>query len=378
MASSLRDRYCIAGAATTRFGKVPGVTPLGFTVEAAKLALDDAGLQPAEVDAVLCKYPPTGFQSLWAHRVAQALGVQPKVCATIDQAGATNIGLVQYAMMCIEAGLCSVAVCCYGDNPLSGPRGTYGRARGTDAAYGLFGVAAAYAMIAQRHMVEFGTTSRQLGAVAVSTRRWASLNPNAHMREPITIEDHQNSRFVAAPLRLLDCCLVSDGGAAVVVTSAERARSLKKRPVYIMGVGQHHVAWDVPSRPTLTTSGAKVSGELAFRMAGIGPQDVDVLELYDCFTIVPIITLEDYGFCAKGEGGAFVEDGKTAPGGPLPMNTSGGLLSESGMAGMQLIVEAVRQLRGECGERQVKDPEIALVSGQGGVMHTHATLVLRR
>ncbi|MFC1935362.1 thiolase family protein [Chloroflexota bacterium] len=375
---SLKDKYCIVGAATTRFGRVPGVSALRFTAEAAQLAINDAGLSKEDIDAVLCKYPPSGFQGLWAHKVSQALGIQPKIAATIDQAGASNIGLVQYAMMAIDAGLITTAVCAYGDNPISGPPGTYGRSRGTDAAYGLIGQPPAYAMIAQRHMIEYGTTSRQLGAVAVATRAWASKNPNAHMRDPITIEDHQNSRYVAWPLHLMDCCLVSDGGAAVVVTSADRARHLKKPPLYIMGIGQHHIAWDLPQRPTLTTSGAKVSGEMAFRMAGITPRDVDVCELYDCFTIVPVITLEDYGFCAKGEGGPFVEDGKTGPGGSLPINTSGGLLSESGMAGMQLIVEAVHQLRGECGERQVNGAEIALTSGQGGAMHTHATMILRR
>ncbi len=374
---SLKDRYCIVGASTTRFGRVPGVSALAFTVEAAQLAIHDAGLKKQDVDAVLCKYPPSGFQSLWAHKVSEALGIQPKIAATIDQAGATNIGLVQYAMMAIEAGLITTAVCCYGDNPLSGPPGTYSRARGMESAYGLFGAPSGYAMIAQRHMIEFGTTSEQLGHVAIATRAWASKNPNAHRREAMTMEHHQSSRYVAWPLHLLDCCLVSDGGAAVVVTSAERARDLKKPPVYVMGIGQHHIAWDLPQRPTLTTSGAKISGQMAFQMAGITPQDVDVCELYDCFTIVPIITLEDYGFCAKGDGGSFVEDGTTGPGGKLPMNTGGGLLSESGMAGMQLVVEAVRQLRGECDERQVEDPEIAVVSGQGGIMHSHATMILR-
>ena len=375
---SLKDQYCIVGAATTKFGRVPGVSPLQFTVEAAKLAIEDAGLEKNDVDAVLCKYPPTGFKGLWAHKVSQALGIQPVIAATIDQAGATNLGLVQYAMMAIEAGLITTAVCCYGDNPLSGNPGTYGRPVGTDAAYGMIGAPGGYAMIAQRHMTEFGTTSEQLGAVAVSTRGWASKNPNAHKRDPLTLEDHQASRYVTWPLHLLDCCLVSDGGAAVVVTSADRARHLRKPPVYVMGIGQHHISWDLPHRPTLTTSGAKISGEKAFRMAGIGPGDIDVCEIYDCFTIVPIITLEDYGFCAKGEGGAFVADGRTGPDGSLPMNTGGGLLSESGMAGMQLLVEGVRQLRGECGDRQVKGAETALVSGQGGIMHTHATAILRR
>ena len=281
-------------------------------------------------------------------------------------------------MMAMDAGMIRAAVCCYGDNPVTAARDTYGQGRGNDAAYGFFGAAAGYAMITLRHMHEFGTTSRQMGAVAVSTRQWASMNPNAQMRTPITVEDHQSSRWVAWPLHLLDCCLVSDGGAAVVVTSAERARSLRKPPAYVMGMGQMHIAWELPHRPVLTEAGGRQSGEMAFRMAGITPGDVDVAEIYDCFTITPIMTLEDYGFCEKGEGGAFVEGGRIAPGGELPMNTSGGLLSESGMAGMQLIVEAVRQLRGECGERQVRDAEIACVSLQGGVMHTHSTLILRR
>ena len=174
---SLKDKYCIVGAATTKFGRVPGVSPLQFTVEAAKLAIEDAGLEKNDVDAVLCKYPPTGFKGLWAHKVSQALGIQPVIAATIDQAGATNLGLVQYAMMAIEAGLITTAVCCYGDNPLSGNPGTYGRPVGTDAAYGMIGAPGGYAMIAQRHMTEFGTTSEQLGAVAVSTRAGPPRTP---------------------------------------------------------------------------------------------------------------------------------------------------------------------------------------------------------
>ena len=374
----LKDKYAIVGAANTRFGKLPGSTAIGLNVEAAKLAIEDSGIKKEEIDCVLTKFPRTGFVNLYAHRIAQHLGIVPTIAAEIDNAGATNATLIQYAAMAIDAGMIKAAVCCYGDNPITGPPGTYGGGRGSDAAYGLFGAAAGYAMITLRHMHEFGTTSRQLGAVAVSTRKWASMNPNAQMRTPITIEDHQNSRWVTWPLHLLDCCLVSDGGAAVVVTSAERARSLKKPPVYVMGMGQMHIAWALTHRPVLTEAGGKKSGEMALRMAGITPKDVDIAEIYDCFTITPIMTLEDYGFCGKGEGGAFVEGGRIEPGGELPMNTSGGLLSESGMAGMQLVVEAVNQLRGECGERQVKDAEIACVSLQGGIMHTHSTLILRR
>ncbi|MFC1823440.1 thiolase family protein [Thermodesulfobacteriota bacterium] len=375
---SIKDKYCIVGAATTKFGRLPGMTALNLTAQAAKMAIEDAGLKKNEVDAVFCKYQTSGFRHQWAHKVAESLGIQPKMAATVDQAGATNVGLVQYAVASIEAGLIDTAVCCYGDNPLTGSPATYAGFRGSDAAFGYFGAAPGYAMIAQRHMIEFGTTSRQLGAVAAATRTWASMNPDAQKRDLITIDDHQRSRYITWPLRLLDCCLVSDGAAAVVITSAERSGRLHKKPVYIMGMGQHHIAWEEYYRSNLTTSGAKISGDIAFKMAGITPQDVDVCQLYDCFTIVPIITLEDYGFCTKGEGGPFVEDGKTGPGGSLPMNTSGGLHSAGGTEGMLHIVEAVRQLRNECGERQVKDAEIALVSGQGGVMHAHGTLVLRR
>jgi acetyl-CoA acetyltransferase len=234
-------------------------------------------------------------------------------------------------------------------------------------------------MVAQRYRHEYGLKDEQLGAVAVTFRKHASMNDNAQFQTPITMEDYLNARYVAEPFRLNDCCPVSDGAAAVIVTSAERARSLKKRPVYIMGIGQGHPAWDLPYRENWTTTGAAISGPMAFQMAGISHEDVDVVEFYDCFTIVPILTLEDYGFVKKGEGAAFVEGGQRIDfGGELPMNTSGGLNSETGMPGMQLIAEGVRQLRGECGPRQVEGAEIAVVSNQGGILTTHATLVLRR
>ena len=376
---SLKDKYCIVGTGMTRVGKVPGFTSFGFNLEAIKYAIEDAGLNKEEVDGVLTKAPTSNFSMLYSAKVAQFLGIKPKVNLTIDAAGATNAMMVQYAMMAIDAGLCSTVVCSYGDNPRSGPPGTYARGRGSDAAYGMFGAPSGYALVAQRHMQEYGTTSLQLGAISVACRKHACLNPDAQMyNRPIAIEDHQNSRFVVAPLRLLDCCLVSDGGAAVVVTSAERARNLRKRPVYIMGIGQTHPASDIGQRYPITETGAKGSGELAFGMAGIRPQDVDVAEIYDCFTITLLMTLEEYGFCRKGEGGSFVEGGRIELGGALPVNTAGGLLSETGMPGMQLIVEAVRQLRGEGDARQVKDAEIAVVSNQGGIMTTHATLILRR
>ncbi len=376
MNRNIRGKYAIVGVGNTRYGRVPGVSALTHNVDAIASALDDCGLKTRDIDAVLTKAPSSDFQMLWSAKVADAIGVVPKTTATLDQAGASNIGLITYAIMCMELGMCTTAVISYGDNPLTGKRSFYNRPRGDDAAYGFFGAPAGYAMIAQRHMQKFGTTSQQLGAVAVNARRNASLNANAHFREPITMDDHETSRFVAEPLRLLDCCPVSDGGAAIVVTSAERARDLKKAPAYILGMGQSHPSWDVSRRLEATTSGAVESGEMAFRMAGLGPSDVDFAELYDCFSIVPIVTLEDYGFCKKGEGGAFVEGGRIHLEGELPICTSGGLLGETGMPGMQHILESVRQVRREAGERQVARSAVGLVSGQGGIMTTHATMLV--
>lgn len=375
---SLKDKYAIVGVGHTKLGRVPGISPVGFNVLAIKAALEDAGISKDEVDGVLVKYPTSGFSMLFSAKVCQALGITNKLTAVIDQAGATGCTMVQYAAMAINAGLATTVVCSYGDNPLTGPPGTYARLLGDDAAFGMFGPAAGYALAARRHMYEFGTTSEQFGAIAVAFRKHASMNPHAQMQKPITLADHQNSRWVVEPFHLLDCCLVSDGGAAVVVTSAERAKDLKKKPVYIMGWGQSHPAWDIAQRESLVETGAKRSGEMAYRMAGVEPKDIDVAQIYDCFTYTALVTLEDYGFCKKGEGGPFVEGGRLELGGELPCNTAGGLLSESGMPGMLLLVEAVRQLRGECGPRQVPDAEIEIVSGQGGVLTTHSTLILRR
>jgi len=227
-------------------------------------------------------------------------------------------------------------------------------------------------------MHEYGTTHEQLANVAMAHRYHASMNPNAMFQDPITLADYKNSRFVAEPFRLLDCCPVSDGGAAYIITTEERAKALKQDPVYIEGIGQGHPAWDFFRRGELATSGAKVSGETAFRTAGLGPSDIDFCEIYDCFTIVPLVTLEEYGFCEKGEGGHLYEEGRTRIGGELPVNTAGGLLSETGMPGTQLVVEAVRQIRGQGGPRQVANAEVGLVSQQGGIMTTHSTMIVTK
>jgi acetyl-CoA acetyltransferase len=379
----LSGKYCIAGVGNTAYGKVPGRSAIDLTVEAVRNAIEDCGIAKAEIDAVLTKYPTSSFQSLFSARISQALGIYPRVTATLDQAGATNIGLIAYAVMCMEAGMCQAAVISYGDNPLTGNRAVYkaptGRRgeEGTDEAVaGMAGTPCGYGMVTQRYRFEYGLEDEQLGTIATTFRHHATLNPAAHFRQPMSLADYLAARYVAEPLRLFDCCPVSDGAAAVIVTSVERARGLKKRPVRILGFGQGHPSWDLSLRDSFTTSGAAISGPAAFKMAGIRVEDVDFAELYDCFTIVPIITLEDYGFCEKGEGPDFIADGRIGLTGDLPLNTAGGLLSETGMPGLQLVLEAVRQLRGECGERQLASPEIGVVSNQGGIMSTHATLVL--
>lgn len=375
---TLRGTAVIAGIGHTEFGKLPGRSTLSLNAEACRKALEDAGIEKELVDGLFVKYPTSAHQSMYGQTLAESLGIQPAIGGVWDQGGAANASMIGYAVMAIDAGQCDVALVTFADNPRTGTRQAYQRGWGDDAIYGWFGTPAGYAMIAQRHMQEFGTTSSQLGAIAVACRKHGAANPNAQLRSPITIDDHQSSRWIVEPLRRDDCCLVSDGGAAVVVMSAERASQIGVAdPVPILGFGQGQTSWEVAQRPSLTSTAAAVSSAKAFEMAGVSPRDVDVAEIYDCFTITALLTLEDYGFCAKGDGGKFVEDGALEIGGALPLNTSGGLLSETGMPGMQLVLEAVRQVRGTA-VTQVPDAEIAVVSNQGGIMHTHSTLILGR
>ena len=375
---TLRGTAVIAGIGQTEFGKLAGREPLSLNVEACRGALQDAGVPKDAVDAVFVKYPTSGFRSMYGQTVAEALGIQPAIGGVWDQGGAANVSMIGAAVMAIDAGQCDVALVTFADNPRSGTRQAYQRGWGDDAVHGWFGTPAGYAMIAQRHMQEFGTTSEQLGAIAVACRRHGAANPAAQLRARITVDEHQQSRWIVEPLRRDDCCLISDGGAAVVVMSAKRARELGVAdPVPILGFGQGQTSWEVAQRPSLTSTAATVSAAKAFAMAGMTPADIDVAQIYDCFTITVLLTLEDYGFCAKGDGGKFVEDGNLEIGGGLPLNTSGGLLSETGMPGMQLVLEAVRQVRGTA-VSQVAGAKAAIVSNQGGIMHTHSTLILGR
>jgi acetyl-CoA acetyltransferase len=385
---NLNGRAAIAGLGITKQGKVYDHGHVGFAVEAVQLALADAGIERADLDGLLVNPGLSwGDAPMASFQLQQAMGLHDlRLSASMSLGGATAAAMIQHAAQAIAAGLCQTVACVFSDAPLkpppperegkksAGSGAAYAFGRGLDAAYGQFGVNAMYAMVAQRHMHLYGTTNDHLGAIAVAERQWANRNPQAQFHDaPLTLDDYHRSRWVVEPFHLYDCCLVSNGGLAVIVTGAERARDLRRPPVWIRGMGQGHPGGD----PTDTlTSGAVLAREPAFRMAEVSLGDVDVVELYDCYTFTVLVCLEDYGFCEKGEGGPFVAGGRTAPGGPLPVNTGGGQLSSFYMWGMTPISEAVIQLRGDGGERQVPNAEVALVSGNGGILSTHSTLIL--
>ena len=372
---SLRGRYVIAGIGATAFGKL-GRDTISLHVEACAKALADAGIGKEVVDAVFVKTPTSSREFMYGQRVAEALGLSPRWGGAWDQGGAANITLIAFAIMAIECGQCEVALVSYADNPRSGSRGLFESARGNDAAYGWFGAVGGYGMIQRRHMIEYGTPPEAFGAVAIAARRHGANNPHAQLQKPLSWDDYGASPLLVDPIRRDDACLLSDGAGAVVVMRAERARQLGvSAAVPILGFGAGQTSCDLTLRASLTSTEAVCSGRTAFEMAGVTVDDVDVAQLYDCFTIAVLMTLEDYGFCAKGRVGGFVADGALELGGRLPLNTSGGLLSETGMPGMQLIHEAVRQIRGSA-LQQVKGADVCLVSNQGGIMHTHATLIV--
>ena len=372
--ATLKDKAAIAGIGETTYSRNSRMSDLALLLQASVRAIEDAGIGPKNIDGII-----TGYGSLPAEAFMSNFGSQDiKYAVAIRMGGASAVASLQSAALAIAAGIATNVLCVAGWNGCSGAR-IATRAQNEselpisevsnfEMPYGVLVPAQWYAPMARRHMHEYGTTSRQFGAVAVAMRKHAQLNKNAMMRgKPITIEDHQKSRMIADPFRLLDCCLESDGAAAVVVTPAKRARDGKKRPVYIMGVAEGHPDFpdQITTRPILTELGIKKAAPGAFAMADISPRDIDVAEIYDCFTYTVICQLEDIGFCRKGEGGCFVEGGRIELGGELPVNTHGGLLSQAHVLGMNHVVEAVKQLRGSAGEAQVKDAEIALVTGYG-------------
>jgi acetyl-CoA acetyltransferase len=377
-----RPVAAIVGVAESDLGLTPGKSVLQLQAQAALAALDDAGLVLGDVDALF-----TAGNWSWSPNLmlAEYLGIRPRYTDGTNIGGASFELHVGHAVAGIQAGLFQVALIAYGstqrsDRSRNRPRQTATLTEQYELPYGLPAPVGAYALAAMRHIHEFGTTSEQLAEIAVATRKWATLNEKAMMREPITVDDVLRSRWIAEPLHLLDCCLVTDGGGAVVVASAERARDLRKPPVWVLGHGETHTHNTIASMPDLTVTGAVESGRAAFAMAGLTPAEMDVVEIYDSFTITVLLTLEALGFCGRGEGGPFVSGQRTAPGGPFPLNTNGGGLSYThpGMYGIFLLIEATRQLRGECGPRQVPDARLALAHGTGGVLASAATVILGR
>lgn len=360
-------------------------------VQVVTEALESAGLSLGDVDGIASC---TGGLMMPSVELAEYLGIEPRWTDSTNTGGSSFEIHVEHAAHAIAAGQCDVAVISYAQTPKSTFKRGGGRFLGgapqaggdLDAAprveweipYGLHLPVGAYALAASRHMAQYGTTPEQLAQIAVSTREWATKNPRASLRDPITVDDVLASPMTTSPLHKLDCCLVTDGAGAVVLTSAERAKDLRQRPAYVLGTGTGHTHSMITQMPDLTVTAGVVSGRQAFDMAGITPGDVDVAELYDSFTITVLLALEDLGFCAKGEGGPFVEDGRLGPGGSFPAQTSGGGLAYThpGMFGMFLLVEAARQLQGVSGDRQVDGAEVALAHGTGGVLAATGTVIL--
>jgi acetyl-CoA acetyltransferase len=382
--ASRRRAPVIAGLGMTELGRVYGPTAAEFAADAVRRAVADAGLRLPDLDGLLTSGGVSRGVSLSLQR---DLGLTDlRLLSEVNAYGSTAGAMVQIASMAVEAGMADVVACVFADAPLRQDRGAgaaYGGARapvgwnGLASASGIRGANPLYALAARRHMLRYGTTSEQLGAIAVAQRRWAALNPLAQLREEITIEDYLASRWIAEPFRLLDCCLVSNGGIAVIVTTAARAESLAQPPVHVLGWGQGH-----PGRAFRRSddfgliTGAAIAGPAALAMAGISVADIDVAELYDCYTFTVLITLEDYGFCAKGDGGPFAASGVLGPGGTLKLNTGGGQLSSYYLWGMTPLSEGVIQARGQGGDRQAPTHDLILVSGNGGVLDHHCTLVL--
>ncbi|MEL6290561.1 MAG: acetyl-CoA acetyltransferase [Pseudomonadota bacterium] len=375
MAHALRGKAACVGVATAGIGMAPGRNAMELMVEAVHGALGDAGIGLSEVDGI---FAATAFHSMAGMSLAEHLGVQPKFSDGSNIGGSSFMAHALYAAMALEMGLINVAVIAYGSNQrTAGGFKSISEPMPFEAVYGPRNPITAYALATSRYMHEFGATKEDLAEVAVAARKWAQLNPEACERGDLTIVDVVNARMISDPLGKLDCCLVTDGAAAIVMTRADRAKDTAKAPVYLLGAAMEHHHRMISAMPSLTQTAAAASGPRAFEMAGYAPSDMDTAQLYDAFTINTILFLEDFGFCAKGEGRDFVKDGRIAPGGALPVNTNGGGLScvHPGMYGLFVTSEAIRQLRGGCGDRQVDGTKLSVAHGNGGVLSSQVTCV---
>jgi acetyl-CoA acetyltransferase len=379
--SDLRGKVAIVGASEAdEIGIVPGKALISLMAEGVLNALADAGLSKKDVDGIFCA--GTGFSP--SAQLGEYLGIVPKYTDGTGIGGCSFIALVEHAALALNAGIIDCAVIAHGESGRSGV-GRYVVPIPGDSVlgqfempYGTFGPTTTFSLPAVRHMHQYGTKREHFAEVAVATRKWAKMHPKALMKDPLTIDDVMSARLVCWPLTLPMCCLVTDAGGAIVLTRADRAKDLKKPPVYVLGTGQATEHAMVSMMGDMTSSAsARVAGRNAFAMAGLAPKDIQVAELYDAFAFTPMFALEDLGFCKPGESGDFVSKQRTAPGGAFPMNTNGGGLSytHSGMYGMYTLIELTRQLRGECGERQVQGAKTGIAHGPGGMFSGAATMI---
>ena len=380
----------IAGIGLSDYPIAPHLDFFQHHTQATQRALDDCGVAKAEIDGYMT--PMANGQMVDdAVTMAEYLGIQHRFIDGSMTGGASFEFYVQHAAAAIREGLCDTILITYGSDMVSrqgrtlGTKGWYAKRQAVkgplqfEAPYGNT-LVGAYAMVARRHMHEYGTTPEQLAEIAVAVRHHASLNPNALYRDPITVDDVLSSRMIADPLHKLDCCVISDGGGAVIMTTAERAADLRQPPVYVLGAAGAETHWNISQMPDFTTSAGAAAGPEAFARAGVRPEDVDTIQFYDSFTITALLLLEDLGFCKKGEGGSFVEKGRLRLGGELPLNTDGGGLSSChpGMRGIFLLIEAARQVRGQAGDAQVPDCRVAAAAGSGGWLSCIGIAVLGR
>lgn len=379
----LRGKVAIVGIGQAGLGQADGFTEMEILVQAAHQAVAEAGLTMQDIDGIATA---SVSSSMWAMPVIEHLGIKPTFIDSTMIGGSSFVAHLMPAIQALVSGQCNAVLVCYGSTQRTSTlsRAVIGNMRKQldpqpyENVYEPLNPLSSYALAAARHMYEYGTTREQLAEVAVAARRWAKLNPEAQMRDDLTIEDVLNSKMISTPLTVRDCCLVTDGAGAFVLVRADRAKESPQEPVYVLGNATAVWNRQISSMDDLTVTAAKQSGRIAFEMAKVTPSDIDVVELYDAFTINTILFLEDLGFCKKGEGGAFVEGGRIAPGGDLPVNTNGGGLSciHPGMYGMFIMIEAVKQLRGTCGARQVENAELAVVHGNGGTLSSQSTAVL--
>jgi acetyl-CoA acetyltransferase len=379
----LRGQTAVVGVGTFGCGEAHGYTEMELLARSAQMAVRDAGLSLQDIDGVCTT---SVSSSMWGLAVPEYLGLNARFIDSTMIGGSSFVAHLLPAMLALHSGQCNAVLVCYGSTQRTA---TFGRKEINasrkfldpmpfEHPYQPMMPASAYALAASRHMYQYGTTREQLAEVAVAARAWAQLNPEAFSREPLSIQDVLDSRMVSDPLSVRDCCLVTDGAGAYVLVRADRARELRQKPVYVLGSATATWHRQIAGMPDLTVTAASQSGREAYAMARMGPADMDVLALYDAFTINTLLFLEDLGFCPKGEGGPFVQGGAIAPGGRLAVNTNGGGLSgvHPGMYGIFCLIEAVRQLRGECGPRQVEGACTALVNGNGGTLSSQSTAIL--